>query len=255
MFGKKKWTKENIIEESIKYIHNGKFYSYKLRKNDRKLDNAIKRHFHNYEKLLKEIKLIRNEFENLILIDIDNSGWNKINIIESLIKLNSDGLNLNSLNMYNENRSLHRACKHHFGTYKKAVEFAGLDYKNIVRDKDSYFGLEFQKILGNIFKILDINFLENKEVNGLKPDFRLDNEIWIDAKLSQWTSSIDNTIKKYKDYCNELIIIYFRGYSDEIDREDNVKVISIYKYLNDLGINEESIIYEWLNIFKEEVEQ
>lgn len=95
-------------------------------------------------------------------------------------------------------------------------------------------GFEFEIVFKEILEALNIKHKYNKYYNSnIRPDFQLEDNTWIDCKLSSWTNSIDETIKKYSPYCENIIIVFLRG-QENCDKG----VISIdryYKRLKEIG--------------------
>ncbi len=59
--------------------------------------------------------------------------WNKTNILSALRKLHKSGEDLSYNSLAKKNQSLVSAAAYHFGSYRKAVEKAGIDYASITR--------------------------------------------------------------------------------------------------------------------------
>lgn len=59
--------------------------------------------------------------------------WNKEEIIRALRKLNRSGADLSYNALAKKQQSLVSAAAYHFGSYRKAVEAAGLDYAEVTR--------------------------------------------------------------------------------------------------------------------------
>lgn len=121
----KKWTQELIIE-TIKKLHSqGK--SLQPIKVDYLFQVAIK-YFGSYEKALKAAGL---SYEMLGIRECSRK-WSKKKIIEEIQKLYRVGP-INSKYVQDTCSGLLTAAQRYFGSYEKAVEAAGFDYKKIRR--------------------------------------------------------------------------------------------------------------------------
>lgn len=63
--------------------------------------------------------------------------WTKERIIEEILKRRKRRRGLHSYRMMREDPKLYRAARHHFGSWRAAVEAAGLDYEKFRRGDDS----------------------------------------------------------------------------------------------------------------------
>src|SRR4051794_12740553 len=59
--------------------------------------------------------------------------WDKPEIIRALKKLHKDGRDLSYNALARQQQALVSAAAYHFGSYRKAVERAGVDYASVVR--------------------------------------------------------------------------------------------------------------------------
>jgi hypothetical protein len=94
----------------------------------------------------------------------------------------------------------------------------------------------FEKLVDEL--LIDIGVVYEKyEHERWNPDYILHNNVWMDAKLSQWTVFESNTIERYKEHCRMLTIVYMRGRRGEISDiiiDKNVRLISVYKFIKQL---------------------
>lgn len=108
-------------------------------------------------------------------------------------------------------------------------------------DTQKYKGKMFELTFKEVLDALGIPYQYNKYYNEeIRPDFQLDDGIWIDCKLSSWTQTIKHTVKKYTPYCNKLIIVYLRGNKRKLYefKDYNVefrKVSYYYPYLKEIN--------------------
>ena len=95
---------------------------------------------------------------------------------------------------------------------------AGLDYEKIRRDqiRESYFGKKFEEYLEEMFGVLKIKVTPQRLFKGegeycLVDFYEEGSGLWIEAKLSSHTASINSTFEKYQRYTTKLKIIHLRG--------------------------------------------
>ncbi|WML43136.1 hypothetical protein [Neobacillus sp. PS3-40] len=151
--------------------------------------------------------------------------------------------------LFTENSKLEKAARDHFGTLRKALNEIDVDYEQRWRKNVRSAGIRFEniveKVLGELnYPIVLRNKLINVKGTLIKPDFVLEGNIYIDAKISAWTQSIEDTINKYKDYCKELWIVYW--YSER-KSFDGVQFKSIEEFIEMLPEEKKYFYHEELN--------
>ena len=93
--------------------------------------------------------------------------------------------------------------------------------------KQTVKGFAFERVFAKLLELLQIDFKPNKSFGGnssIRPDFQLNNGVWIYCKLSAWTSTIEDTIEKYISHCDKLIIVFLRGEHRHLPDIDNERV-------------------------------
>ena len=99
-----------------------------------------------------------------------------------------------------------------FGSFDEGLKHFGLSRDFTESNELINSGLHFQAILKDIYEAIGFNIIQyDKRINGIAPDFRMENNVWVDAKLSAWTPSIEGSIEKYSPHCDKLVIVYMRG--------------------------------------------
>jgi len=63
--------------------------------------------------------------------------WTADGVIQAIQKRVKKGQKISPMTVIRENMSLYRACRTKFGSYRKAIETAGLKYKNIAKPVSS----------------------------------------------------------------------------------------------------------------------
>ncbi|TVY09935.1 hypothetical protein [Paenibacillus cremeus] len=183
---------------------------------------------HITERLLKSLKKKK----------VKNKKWTKRMIIKEIKKRQQEGLSLSSASVQKEYRSLHDAAINNLGSWQNAISEAGLDYEEIREDAEllRYCGIKFEKLLGDILRDVYQREVPKGYDHHARPDFVVEYGDWIDAKLSVWTNSINETIDKYELYCHQLTIIYLRGNKNIVKYlTEKTKVMSVYKYIKRLS--------------------
>ncbi|WP_368900868.1 hypothetical protein [Oceanobacillus oncorhynchi] len=81
-------------------------------------------------------------------------------------------------------------------------------------------GFAFERIYKEVLDLLGLKYKFNKYVDNcdsnVRPDFQMEDGIWIDCKLSAWTKTIEDTILKYSPYCKQLKIVFLRGHESDL---------------------------------------
>lgn len=160
-------------------------------------------------------------------------------VIDEVLAHVRAGLPLNYAEHGTKKTSLFKRAKKHFGSWRAAVEAAGLAYDEVSVDSNqaAEAGHQFEEVLGAILRDLRVSF-EKYAHDRLEPDFVLGDGLWIDAKLSESTGlsgDDDDVRRRYEPYCKQLTIIFLRGNPDT-DRKvgDKTRQISVWKYVKQL---------------------
>lgn len=211
-----KWTKELLLERIKQRVESGKsLTTISLIKDSEKcLLDAGSRYFgdwataveaagYDYADVLNEGKESRSESCT------KNTEDDIKNFIISRFK---QGLPLNSGHIDREYQTYMKSARYRFGNWRKAVESCGIDYLSVSVDSDvaRHAGHIFEQMVADVLTELGINYSKESQCKW-RPDFVINKDYWIDAKLSTWTHSIPETIKKYEPHVKRLTIVYFRG--------------------------------------------
>lgn len=164
--------------------------------------------------------------------------WDKDSVVEEIKRLHAEGIFLSSSYTRNMFQSLYDGAVNRFSSWGKAIEAAGLVYEDIREDSRSasYCGMLFEELLDELFTELGVDY-EKYAHEKYRPDYVLKNNVWVDAKLSQWTVFSSDTIAKYMEHCRFLTIVYMRGRREEapdIRLSSNVRLISVHNYIKQL---------------------
>ncbi|MFC4025471.1 hypothetical protein ACFOUV_16920 [Oceanobacillus longus] len=126
----------------------------------------------------------------------------------------------------------HGGLKEFFLKYGIESQYANMKY--VGKELWSY-GLQFEELAKEAIELFFENVAYNKWVGNVRPDFILNEGIWIDTKLSSFAYFTDETVKKYtvKEECKELWLLYLRGHKFN-HGNPQVKLISIKEWYEDL---------------------
>lgn len=197
------------------------------------LQNAIEEAGFNYD---EELELARVEWLKRQM-EVQQK-WTKERIIEEILNLHRKDIPLTTSYIKNNYQSLYDGANNWIGSWAEAVTAAGLNYEEIREDryKASYCGQLFEKLVDKL--LLDIRVVYEKYEHEIwNPDYVLKNNVWMDAKLSQWTVFESKTIERYREHCKMLTIVYMRGRRGEISDkivDKNVRLISVHKFIKQL---------------------
>ncbi|WP_427127166.1 phage integrase SAM-like domain-containing protein [Priestia megaterium] len=126
----------------------------------------------------------------------------------------------------------HGGLKEFFVKYNMEDKFANM--KHLGKELWSY-GLQFEELAKEAIELLFNEVSYNKWIDNVRPDFIINEDIWIDAKLFSFAYFTDDTVKKYtaRKECRELWLLYLRGHKFNHGNED-IKLISIEEWYNSL---------------------
>lgn len=177
----------------------------------------------------------------------------KQSIIDEIKRRYYDGLPVNYSAIRIEDDSLRRRSTTLFGGYKNAVTEAGFNYDEFRIDTEmsSYYGNKFEELAGDIFDELGI-YRRGEHGTIYQPDMVLQNNVWVDVKLSEWTIANRDclTVENYVPHCRMLIIVYMRGRKGERLYANNVRLINIDEYIKQLPRRKRGYFYEEVNKIK-----
>jgi ribosomal protein L17 len=114
------------------------------------------------------------------------------------------------------------------------------------------YGKIFERLVDELLVDLKINYKKgyNKEI---RPDYVLNNNIWMDAKLSRWTITQHSckTVEKYESYCNLLNIVYLRG--EKLDKmiTSKTRILSVHLLIKQLPKHLQKVYTEKCNEIEE----
>jgi hypothetical protein len=228
-----KWTDERIHTWITNYINNGgDLKPSELKKVNASVYNVITRKY-GYRNYLKTLGADLNKVYQMEI-------WSKDKIIERIRTLHSKNVSLNNASMISniDHRKLFDAGISYFGSWEKAITESGINYNDIRNDfiNVSKSGKDFEKIVDELLTELKIDYSKGYD-QTIQPDYIFKNNIWADAKLSEWSIVTNGcqTIEKYEPHCNLLFIIYMRGNENRDEMiTKKTRIISIHKLIKQL---------------------
>ncbi|MFJ8256753.1 hypothetical protein ACIQ4Z_05650 [Peribacillus asahii] len=145
----------------------------------------------------------------------------------------------------------HRSIKDFFIKYEMENQFVNM--KHIGRELWSY-GLQFENLAKEAIELFFDNVHYNKRIENIRPDFIINEEIWIDTKLSSFAYFTDDTVKKYtvREECKELWLLYLRGHKFN-HGNSKVKLVSIREWYEDLILLGRQDLVDKFDILREKV--
>lgn len=227
------------------------FYKSKAGVGGRRADCKVcyKEHFRKGEQLQKVRERTRNYYRKnrQHIIERKKSGnipqspykWSKEKVIEEIKHLYTNEGSLKSTYVMDLNNPLLSAAERYFGSWENAVTEAGFNYDNHKEDRLAMveYGYEFERIVAEILTEIESNIKPYKSNDSYRPDFQSKTfpGHWVDAKLTSYSRSTHRTIKNYKDECDVLTIVYFRG--TRKPSYENIRFMNVFtlidKYLHD----------------------
>ena len=218
------WSKEKIVDEILELYNSGEdLNANNMREANIALYGAAvnKRYFGSWKRAVEVAGLDYDEIKRY-------QQWDRQKIIDEILSLHEGDEDLSYMNIRKNYRALVSAAFNYFGNWENAINVSGLVYEKIRLDyqTEAYKGFMFQKILKDVFKIVNKEVYTNKIYHfggeTCKPDFVDKNTcVWIDAKLRSWGRGIEETAHNYLKHVDKLIIYYLTGgarkwYRDEV---------------------------------------
>lgn len=229
-------TKEGIIEKIKEYSESGvdMHYTSMIEYDSKLVNNATKKFNMGYNELLDYLGI---EYEPIRKPFNYESIKNRLDDIYIEYKTISHPL------IKKVDSSILFYCDTNYESFELFLEDMGYDSSLYIDNGNQrYIGFKFEKIVKEILEAFELEFEYNKYYNKeIRPDFQMNDNVWVDAKLSAWTTTIVSTIEKYTEHCNKLIIIYLRGNASDIssyDKYENVefiRVTELYPRLIEIG--------------------
>lgn len=257
----KKYTKDSIAKELVRLDNQGFDLSHSnIRKSKTELYSAMinrKDTFKSYKEAMEyagiDIEKHRKGPKPSIY-----SNMRKQTLIRVIKELHRKGESLNATSI---DVNLYNAIRKKFGSWLVGIEATGLDSELIYRNISDEIkrGYQFEKLVEYMFRKLnecydyhDVFNLENEKGEKITcvPDFSKGTDIWIDAKLHSWTSTIKDTIQKYIPHTNNLTILFLKG-NNRHSYNDKLNFIPIDNYYKDLEIAELGFLIEKFELLKE----
>lgn len=251
---RKEWTKESILELLREYVATGKQLTAKeAAKWDSCLPKYCAKFYGGFANALSQIglkpykkpkKTIQMEIK--FPVPPANKKWTREVVIQEILALN--GVEpLNNKYIKHSHGGLERAARQLFGSWRNAIETAGLNIADTNRysDFDSYLGNEWELLCKKVLDAVD-NYDYQVVYGNCIPDFsKGEHGEWIDAKLSSWAIfTRHDQVKKYLKKCSKLIFLYLRG-GEQKHRFTRVEMRHISYYYEPLrAVGREDLIAE-----------
>ena len=123
------WSKETVIQEIIRFAtDDGNLRSDYVQKHYTKLHSAAQRYFVSWKDAVESAGF---DYDN-----IKKVKWSQENIIMTILDIKQNNLPLCSSEIQKNNMPLFQAACRIFGSWARAVESAGINYKEIKKQKE-----------------------------------------------------------------------------------------------------------------------
>ena len=183
-------------------------------------------------------------------IRMKHKDYSKEELQDFLKRLRKDDISIAFTTVRKINPSIVNSIIHRFGSYKKGIESIGLNYEDIRKDglRECFKGVVFERYAKEVFELigwrLKYNKLHKFKEGDCKPDFVDSSDgTWIDAKLDSNCWGVEETIEKYLDHCDRILIVFLKGkkrlWSD--DRVDFIPISDFYEELREKETGEDLI--------------
>lgn len=187
-------------------------------------------------------------------------AWSNEILKEQILLGHKLGKRLNSSYLqYGAGSSVLRYARDEFGSWERAISWAGLDYRDITLEEkgNSDLGREFENTLDEILTELGIGF-KKEDHDIYKPDYVIGSE-WMDAKLSEYTylgkdRNGQNVIDKYEPHCDKLTLVFLLG-NEATDRyiSEKTRLVHVSKYVGMLPEDKQAYYGRRLDEIKQKI--
>jgi hypothetical protein len=147
-------------------------------------------------------------------------SWTKNKILAEIMRRERADLGLVHTQVVTTDRSLSNAAVRAFGSWRKAVVQAGIDYDEIAGlwDRDASLGVVFEYLVEELFIDCGLEFErharfkpKHSDRQFIEPDFVFPGNHWWDAKLNSYSLHVDECIDRYRPHAASLTIVFCRG--------------------------------------------
>lgn len=169
-------------------------------------------------------------------------NWTNEKIIRNILELYRVGEDLSLSHAFREFGPLVQSAGDvsHFGSWKNAIDAAGLDYDSIRRNwlLETFRGAVFEGYVRRVLHVLGWNVAWHRRFKygsyALVPDFfELDSGTWIDAKTDPWGAGVDSTIETYVQHTSSLKIIHLKKKTRK-SKDSRVEFVPIDFFFSEL---------------------
>ena len=123
------WSKETIIQEIVRFAtEDGNLRSDYVQKHYTKLHSAAQRYFASWR---EAVECAGFDYDN-----IKQVKWTKENIIMSILEIKENNQPLCSSEIQKSNMPLFQAACRIFGSWSRAIESAGINYRDVKKQKE-----------------------------------------------------------------------------------------------------------------------
>lgn len=179
----------------------------------------------------------------LRLINADHKAEKQKDAIEDFVR-NNEVDYLTTYSTYRDYHAIRKYIMNHFGTIAEFRTAFNLDYRlrtyndrseAAISIKD---GLRFEELIGKCFESSRIPVCVNTRVNGCRPDFVVEDNHWIDAKLSKSTPfSGSSCIERYSKNAEKVTLVYaIDNISDDLLPKipENVEIVHVFDLFTEI---------------------
>jgi len=232
------YPKKYVVDELNRLQSNG--HSMKIKDFEQDLVYAIQEHFGGYTeaKLVLGIETSMNMTDKRMRRDLAARKFTNDELIFKVRRASSSSCDLNFL--YVNHRDLVNIVYKRKYTLRGFAEEHGIELpkSKIVSRGASKFtkaGLTFEHMLGEILDDLGVSYTKNAHERW-NPDFVINDNVWLDAKLSYWTR-YHRMLERYTPHCDRLLVVYLRGpnIDEYIGGEYPHRKMSVYKLTEKLN--------------------
>jgi hypothetical protein len=209
------WSSDRVLKEIREIYNSGVRPTYlNAKSNYPLLFNAAVREYGSWYPAIEAAGIESRKFRRFRPVGY----WSKDKVKDEIRRLRLVNEDMSLVSIRETNGAMYNGARHAFGSWKKALEETGYDYKAIRKDmmQESFEGIVFEVYVKEALRVLGWDVQYHKHFpfgeETCVPDFfDASTGVWIDAKLNCSGHGVRSRIEKYLQYTDKVKIIYLKG--------------------------------------------
>lgn len=241
----KSYTEDSLIVE-LQYRHNKGIKIV----GDKKIQHWSVRLFGSMKNAIESANIDYQELLEKSYSERQPRRWSKEIIIDIIKSMENDGQELTTRYLEENHNDLYNATFKYFGSYNNALSEAGINRLEHYKESPMGMGYKFEYAVMKALELSGTPFERDYYMDdNVRPDFLLDNDVWLEVKTNIDSKRSKYQIRKYRNLHSNIVVVYIFGSTFL----EGVKYINAYDFINRIDIEEEDRRY--ITSIIKEVEQ